>query len=41
MKTRFLKTPWLELCLMLVVVLLSHIGLAIISAVAQAPVRVK
>ena len=37
MKTRFLKTPWLELCLMLVVVLLSHIGLAIISAVAQAP----
>ena len=37
MKTGLPKSPWLELCLMLAAVLLSHVGLAIISALAESP----
>lgn len=36
-KSKFLKSPWLELGLMLIAVLLSHIGLIIVSIFAQAP----
>ena len=36
-KSKLLKTPWLELAIMLVAVLLSHIGLAIVSMLAQTP----
>ena len=37
MKTKLLKSPWLELFIMIVAVVVSHIALAVVSSIAGAP----